>query len=108
MTIRNVEAFAEKFSVAQDFNLAFAKIFNNGVTVMSGSFAVAMSGVDTCVAESLSDVERMADVDAVADSGAPVSLSGIIFDDSGIDFLGIHNAGEVGINEFAEFGTDIF
>ena len=107
VAVRDVEALREKLSIAENFDIACAEIVNEFLTNKARSIAVDVSGRNASVAKILSDVNGMLDVDAVADSGFSVGEFNVIVDYIADDFFVIHDVFDVGIDEFAEFGTDM-
>ena len=107
LTARDVKTLTEKLGVAQNFELAFAKIFYNGGASLFGCLSVTMSGGNAGAGKSVGDGNGMSDVDAIANGGFVGSKFLIVVDDAADNFFVVHDAFEVVIIEFAEFDTDV-
>ena len=95
LTIRHVETFTKQFSVAQNFDTTCAKVLDNLCAKIFRCLAVAMSGGNARVIESVGNGFRMTDVDAVADSLLTVGVFQIVVDDAADNFLVAHDVFKV-------------
>ena len=107
MHIGHVETFAKKFGIAKDFNFAGAEIFNELSAFNFGRFAVAMGSTDTFFVESVSDLLRMFDVDAIANGRFTGGVAIVIVNDIADDFFIAHDFCKVGVDVFAKFCSHI-
>lgn len=105
--IGHVETFAEKFGVAEDFDIAASEVVDDMLSDESGSFSVTMSGGDIGGFEGVGDGFGVINVDAITNGGFTCGEALVIVNDVSDDVWHGHYACEVGLIVVAETFTDV-